>query len=158
MWWYWLAASRCRFLLKTPNPLSAPVVRRARQTDLRLPGGAILQQRLDPAIAFLLMLAQDQAGEQLWQRKVLATEFAPIIRKESRGQQIGTHHHPPWRFAGCHPAWCSDYQPRATEQAPNIGRIETEQFTTPYPCRFWTQVGAAGYLWEHLTYYYLSTQ
>ena len=76
----------------------------ANQADVGSPVGAVFQQGLDSPIALFLMFSQDQAGEQLREGEVLATELAAVVRQKQLGQFIGGDQHPPWGFACFHPA------------------------------------------------------
>src|SRR5579863_9204210 len=48
------------------------------------------------------MLANDQAGEQLWQSEIMPGELVTIIWKAKCSQKESGPHHLPWRFAGQH--------------------------------------------------------
>jgi hypothetical protein len=61
---------------------------------------SVAQQHFGTAKAFALMLAKDQAGEQLRECEILAAELAGILPHGSFGHLVGEEHHLPWRFAG----------------------------------------------------------
>src|SRR5271154_6969549 len=67
----------------------------------------IAQKLFNAAITLLLVLSKDQAGEELRERKIVSTELGGVHGQHQRGQLMGHPHHPPWRFAGYHPALCS---------------------------------------------------
>ena len=104
------------------------VIRRTRQADVALPLRTIFQQRFHAAVTFLLVLAQNQTSEPLWERKVLTAELGAMIGEEAFGQAKGPLHHPPWRFAGYHSAVCnSSIVPALPNRRRTFERIETEQ-------------------------------
>ena len=73
------------------------VVGRAFKADVRQPREAVGQQRLGSAVAFLLMLTQHQAGEQLGLGEaVAATERAGVSREQRQRQFIRLTQHLPW--------------------------------------------------------------
>jgi hypothetical protein len=81
------------------------VIRRASHADVRQPQRAVRQQRLHPAVALLLMFAQDQARHQLrLGEPVAAAEPAGMRREQQQGQFVRLTQHRPWRLAGFHPA------------------------------------------------------
>jgi hypothetical protein len=81
------------------------VVGRPRQADVREPLGAVHQQRLYPAVALLLMLAQHEAREQLrLGEPVVAAERAGVGREQRQRQLVRLAQDRTWRLAGFHPA------------------------------------------------------
>jgi hypothetical protein len=77
-------------------------------------------------MALFLMLAQDQAGEQLGVGEVFATELRATL-KGGYTQGVRRIEHHPWRFTGFYPAWRSDPQKKRKFQLSQSPRIETEQ-------------------------------
>lgn len=80
--------------------LKRVVVRNFPHADPLAPIIAVPQQRLDVAITLFLVLPDDQAGEQLWQREVLAAELVVVAPHAGLSQSVRVPHHLPWRFAG----------------------------------------------------------
>src|SRR5580658_6092935 len=82
------------------RPTECVVVRYPSHADLFAPVIAVAQQRLDAAIALVLMFTHDQTREKLRQREILAAEFAGMVRQTTLGQMISREQHLPRRFAG----------------------------------------------------------
>src|SRR2546423_12063576 len=78
------------------------VIRRFVHADFATPLRRIMQQRFDLTITFTLMLPDNQAGEQLRQREVVATELAGVLWQRVACEKEGRTHRLPWRFAGQH--------------------------------------------------------
>ena len=70
--------------------------RRAGEADVRQPRRRVGQQRLDAAVALLLVLADNQAGEQLGEGEILTTEAGAVIRKAGLGEEVRLPNHLPW--------------------------------------------------------------
>jgi hypothetical protein len=86
------------------SPVECGVVGRLAHADGAAPGPAVAQQRFGPAVAEPHLLAHHQAGEQLREREVTATELGGILAQALRAQGMSGAHHLPWRFARQHPA------------------------------------------------------
>lgn len=72
------------------------VVRYFPHADAPAPVLAVTQKRLGLAVAFALMFANNQAGEQLSKGEVFAAEFAGVLRQRLRAEQKCRQHHLPW--------------------------------------------------------------
>jgi len=61
------------------GPAERMVVGQAPEADVGQPIGAVPQQRLDAAVAFFLVLAQDKTGEQLREGVVLSAALRGAV-------------------------------------------------------------------------------
>lgn len=64
--------------------------------DVGAPVRTIFKQRHNAALAFFLMLAQDQAGKELLVGKILAAEPGPALLQTCPGHRIGGIERLPW--------------------------------------------------------------
>src|ERR1700722_8346163 len=86
------------------RPAKRVLIRHFFHADVPTPLRNVFQERDQPAITFLLMLAQRQTGEQLRISKILAAELGAAHLKTCHRQRVGGIQYLPWRFTGFHPA------------------------------------------------------
>lgn len=112
------------------GPAEGVVVRSLGHPAVGQPVRAVGQERFGAAVTFLLVLADDQAREQLWQGKIVPAERAGVSREDFRCKCVRCPHHAARGFAGFHPAGRTKRKCIALADFQQNERVKTEQSWT----------------------------